>query len=546
MKTFLRLLLCLPVLFAARGVEAAASLVAHWPLTADASDASGNALHGMNHGVQFAPEGALFDGRGAHIEVPDAAGLDLGAEDFTVAAWVHTETALDDTLGDLVGKFDPATRTGLNLGFMNYHGVTTSQSNYRNLFFGVDDGAAPAPWVDCGRPGNAVYIMAMCVFEGSLYAGTFEHGKDETGHIYRYDGGAEWTDCGAPFPSNAISALAVHEGRLYAAASHYRSRGSAMSDSENTLHGGRVYRYEGGTAWTDCGKLGESEAIYGLTTFRGKLYGSSLYAPAGFFEYQGGTEWKDLGNPGGRVEALGVHDGHIYGTGFDENYAGVFRFDDPGWTNGGTPPDTTQTYSFMQYRGEHYVGSWPSGKVFRLRGVEQWEDAGRLGEEKESMGMAVYNGMLYGGTLPLGAVYRYDGGTAWTHTGQLDTTADATYRRAWVMAVQDGKLFCGIMPSGRVFSFASGNAVSYDREAPAGWVHVAAVRGGGQAAIWLNGAKVAQREATKMGVDNDVPLTIGFGQHDYFNGMLRDVRIYRGALDENAIADLAKTGQAGR
>lgn len=514
--------------------------VAHWPLAADGADATGGGLDATVHGVRFGEgDGALFDGRSAYLEVPHDDALNLGASDFTIALWIHTEAVLDDTLGDLLTKFDPESRRGLNLGIMNYHGVVCAQSNYRHLFFGLDDGAEPEGWKDRGRPGDTVYPMSLCVYDGHLYAGTFEHGETGRGHVYRYRGGTAWEDCGVPWPSNAVSALAVHDGDLYAAASHYRSGGSALGDSENTLHGGRVYRYRGGTEWEDCGKLGDIEAVYGLVSFNGALYASSLYAPAGLFRYEGGTEWTDLGNPGGRIEALGVHDGHIYGTGFDLELSGVSRFDNPGWTDYGTPPDTTQTYSFMQHAGELYVGTWPTGRVYVLGDPGEWDDRGPLGEEKESMGMAVYNGKLYAGTLPLANVYRYDGGTTWTDTGRLDTTPDVKYRRAWSMAVYDGKLFCGVLPSGRVLSYETGRCISRDYALPAGWVHLVAQRKGPMMNLYLNGRHVNERSHADIDIDNSAPLRIGLGQHDYFNGRMKDVRLYKRALDQAEIAALA-------
>lgn len=511
----------------------------HLPLAETFENASAIDFAITNHGVTFSDGSAYFNGRDAYLEIERIPAFDALAGDVTVSAWVHTEAALDDTLGDIVSTFDPAARRGINFGFMNYHGVTTSQSNYRNLFFGVDDGGEAGPWVDCGRPGEAVYVMAMAVHDGALYAGTFEIEAGQTGHVYRYDGGGRWVDCGAPFPSNAVSALAVHDGALYAAASHYRSGGSAMKAAENTLHGGRVFRYAGGTEWVDCGKLGESEAIYGLVSFDGRLYGSSLYAPMGFFRYDGGETWTDLGTAGGRVEALGVHNGALYGTGFDQDYAGVSRFNGGSWTYLGAPPETTQTYSFIQYRGALHVGSWPSGKVFVLNDDATWGDTGPLESERESMGMAVYNGMLYAGSLPLAAVYRYDGAAGWTNTGQLDTTPDVQYRRAWSMAVYDGKLFCGVLPSGRVYSLETGAAVSHDRAVSPGWVHVAGVRSGEAMTIYANGERVARRDVSADSAASTAPMRIGFGQHDYFNGRMRDLRVYGEALDAEAIAALA-------
>src|SRR5690606_27509577 len=97
----------------------------------------------------------------------------------------------------------------------------------------------------------------------------------------------------------------------------------------------------------------------------------SMYAPPGLFRYVHGEGWEDLGNPGGRVVSLTVHDGAILGSGYDLGYSGVYRYDDGTWSDWGTPPETTQTYSFMQHEGRLYVGTWPTGKVFRNGGDSQ-------------------------------------------------------------------------------------------------------------------------------------------------------------------------------
>ena len=96
--------------------------------------------------------------------------LDLGKGDFTLAVWVHTEESLDDVLGDLVSKYDPAARRGLNWCIKSGAGMTNSQANDRNVHFGIDAGTEPV-WSDRGRPGNAVYVMAMAVHDGKLFVG---------------------------------------------------------------------------------------------------------------------------------------------------------------------------------------------------------------------------------------------------------------------------------------------------------------------------------------------------------------------------------------
>lgn len=518
-------------------------LPAHWPLTGDCRDHSGKGLHGINHGVELTYEGAQFDGRSAYIEVPDHPALRFGKGDFSITAWIHTEENLDDTLGDVIAKYDPGRRNGFNLCIQNFHGVASAQPNYRNLLFGIDDGKLDPAWTNCGRPGNNLMVWALCVYDGRLYAGTFEAGKDQAGHIYRYEGAAAWTDCGSPYPSNAITALAIYDGALYAGASHYRAAGSALADSENTFPGGFVFRYEGGTTWTNCGKAIEGESVGGLVVYKGALYASSMYAPGGLYRYEGGTAWAACGNPEGRVEALTVYDGHIYASGWDAGRSGVYRYEGgKNWTDCGTPPETTQTYSFAEHYGKLYVGTWPTGKVFRYGGSQTWEDCGRLGEEQEVMGMAVYNAKLYAGTLPLAEVCRYDGDGHWTRTGRLDTTPDVKYRRAWSMAVYQGKLFCGTLPSGHVYSIEAGKCVTHDHVLSPGWQHIAAVKRGGALHLYINGQQAAESatfDTSAFDLNNDKSLTIGFGAHAHFNGKMKAMRLYDQALDRESVKRLS-------
>ena len=523
------------------------SLFAHFPLAADAADVSPSHLTGDARGVAFREGAAWFDGRGAHIEVADHAALHLGTSDFTIAAHIFTDQILDTVLGDILCKFDPAARKGINFGLMNYSGVTSSTPNCRNLFFGIDDAKLDAEWRDCGRPGNAVCIFSLCVFNDALYAGTFEAGKAEKGRVWRYAGDAKWEDCGAPYASNAVLALAEFEGKLYAAASHYRSRGSSLAESENETPGGRIFRYDGDQKWTEVGVLEGHEAIHSLTVYRGKLYASSLYAPPGVYRYDGGTTWTACGhpgtNPGGRIVPMSVWRGHMWGGSYDGDY-NIYRYAGAQqWDDMGKPPEITQTYSFMPYQGELYIGAWPSGAVYRWDGQMGWENAGRLGQEKEVMGLAAYNGKLYGGTLPLAQVYRYDGDGAWANTGQLDKTPDVIYRRAWTMAVYKGRLFCGTLPSGHILSIEAGKCVSRDRALAPGWHHVAAVKRAGQLALFVDGELAAQStefDPKDLDLTNDKPMTIGLGMHDYFNGAIKDLRVYNQALSAETLRTLAK------
>ena len=256
-----------------------------------------------------------FDGRDDFIEVPVTDALNLGKQDFSIAVWVHTEADLSDVLGDILSQYDPATRTGFTFSLLNSAGVTSSQSNYRNLSFGIDAGRVDQAWTDRGRPGNARFVMAMAVYDGQLYVGTYEEGENEAGHVYRYEDGATWIDCGSPDKANAIGSLAVYQGRLYAGSARYNAQGSLLVKSPNWQPGGRVYCFEGGQKWTDCGKLGEANEVIGMAVFQGKLYATPLYQDGkGLYGYEGGQQWTHCGDPGRRVQPLFVYNGACTGA----------------------------------------------------------------------------------------------------------------------------------------------------------------------------------------------------------------------------------------
>jgi hypothetical protein len=541
------------------GVSAARadeSLIAHWPLAADGRDISGNELHATAHEVKFTdagpsqrlPTAAGFNGHTSRLEVADNKLIRLGHSDFTIAAWVYTEATSDDCPGDILSQYDARTRRGFHFGLKTNAGVTFSQTNFRQLQFGIDQDRAADSWTDCGRPGNALLAFALCSYDGQFYTGTCEPGRDEAGHVYRYAGAGQWIDCGSPDKSNAVTALAEFDGHLYAATGKYRLAGSALPESENATPGGRVFRYDPPAGWIDCGKLPNTEAVGGLAVFQGNLYATSLYHPAGFFRYEGNQTWKTCELPlhppdaeGNskpmRVEALASYNGMLYGTSYDGGR--VFRFDGNHWTDCGQLAENTQTYSLAVYAGQLYVGTWPSGRVYRFEEPNQWRDCGRLGEELEVMGMLVHNGRLIAGTLPLAEVYQFDGDESWQKLARLDHTPDVRYRRAWCMAEHAGQVYCSTLPSGKIYAWRAGRTAMAKNSLPSGWRHVAAIRHGNSLKIYVDGQQGAEEsglQPTDFDVSNEQPLQIGFGPNDYFHGRLSDVRLYRRGLTPDEVA----------
>jgi hypothetical protein len=540
----LRTLIAIQILLACAVADD--GLVAHWPLNGDLKDHGPRSLPTKSHGAAVtSSDSTKFDGQDDWLEVPAADALKRGTKDFTVSLSVNIDGNIDDLPGDLLSQFDPVKRRGFNLS-VKQHAATASQANTRTLHFGIDNGQIESQWTDHGRVGNGMFVKALAVFDGQLFAGTCESGKDQSGHVYRFAGGEKWIDCGSPAPCNAVSGFAVFEGKLYAGVSKYRLAGSAQKESENPNLGGKVFRYDGAQRWIDCGQLPETEGIGGLVVFQGKLHAGSLYKPAGFFCYDGGKTWTPRPLPNGkRVEALCVHNGQLFASSYDE--AHIYRYDGQSWIDCGQvgPPENTQTYSFAIHHGRMYVGTWRTGKVFRYDGDNRWADCGRLGEELEVMGMLVHNGSLFAGSLPLAEVFRFrtDADPRWDSLGRVDLTPDVMYRRAWTMAEFQGRLFVGTLPSGRVLSIAAGANVTHDHSLPTGWQHIVAQRAGRELKLFLNGKLVgtsASFNSEEYDLSTDQPLRIGFGPTDFFLGRLRDVRLFDRAISAEKIESLAQ------
>lgn len=527
-------------LIAQESLESA--LIGRWQLTTDAQDSSSARNHGRAQAVKYTPDGAVFDGRSSRVDIEDSPKFDFGTKNFSLSLWVNTAAEIDDSLGDLIDKFDGELRRGFSLSIKHHAGATGSQSNYRNLQFGIDDGKQDSEWRDEGRLGKAIFVHSMAVHDGHLYAGTVEGttNKDQ-GHVYRYDEHGGWQDLGAPWKSNGVTAMASYNGHLYVGVSRVLLHYSGLPPTTAHHIGGKVFRYENGK-WIDLGQLLGVDGVNGMAVFRGKLYVTGFYQPA-LFRYEGDTQWTSLGSPQGmRTEALCVFNGSLYATGYDEG--AVYRFDGEKWSRSGVLGDATQVYGLVIHEGKLLAGTWPNGTVYRHEGGEKWVSTGRLGNSEEVMSLNVYNGKVYAGTLPMAEIFRYDGDARWNSIGRVDFTPDVIYRRAWSMAVFNGRLFSGTLPSGHVRSFETGKNATLDRELPPGTHHIAAVRDNSQLKLYLDGKLEAQSSkfsAEQFDLSNDVPLRIGSGTHDFFNGRLKDVRLYSKALTPEELSQLMKS-----
>lgn len=534
-------------------------LVGYWPLRGDAQDHSGRGNHGRNRGVDL--ETASFTGRDGFIEVPHAPSLEFGSGDFTFTAWVWTGRGHEDVLGDVLCKFDPAKRKGITLTLKASSGGYNSQGDDRHAIFGIDDGRT-SEWEDGGRPSpTSNYVSnSLTVFDGHLYAGITDAAKEEDWcHVFRTRSGKDWEDCGrvGSLRTRGVGPLIVHDSRLYAATWSYD-----WNRVTPDLDFCRVYRYAGGREWEDCGPPGRSRRLFGMASFKGRLY--VVGEDRTCYVHEGGQEWKAVGTFPNYGHPMGVHDGRMFVGVL--NPAGVHAYDGATWARLGNPYVTekrcNQIHALEVFRGRLFATTWPEGLVSMLGPDDRWIDCGRPGDSIEINGLTVYNGKLYCGTIPRAEVFRYEGGKDWTSLKRFLEPADLVFRKPeeWArvtsLTVFAGRLFASLGSCtssildapcdfrGKVYSMEAGKCVSYDRDLGPGWKHLAAVRRGGRLELHVDGKLEAVSSAFAPGdyeLSNTEPLRIGSGETGAFNGRILEVRAYARALDPAEIAEIKES-----
>lgn len=549
-------------------------LVAHWPLREDTRDVVGTS-HGKPTNVTFAGvKGAAFNGRDSRIEVPHAETLDVVTRDFSLSVWAKCSTPMRSTLGDLVNKYDPAARRGINLHVAGSSPAYCAMSDSRHVHFGIDDGYL-SPWEDHGKPwpSNSL-ISSLIVFEGELYCGIADaDGAQDKARVFRLTADKQWVDCGrlGEDPNHhSVMSMVVHRGKLYA--------GTGIWDWVQALGGlkgapppapTRVFVYEGGTQWRDLGQVGNGSRVLTLASFNGDLYAGLDRIGKGHAYRYDGQKWIDCGAPDGKnFECLLPWGGTLYAS----THGNIYEYGgEQNWKSIGTAPHgINQIHSMQVFGGKLLLGTWPQGYVLRYDGGESWSQIGRLGlpenpNEKpcnEVMDLTVYNGKLYAGLIPKAEVYRYETDGNWTVLGSLAKRADwnvadvATWVRITCVTAYQGRLFAGTGSCqgraldapvdeslGRVHSLQAGQVVSHERDIGGEWTHIAAVRRGKTLELYINGKRTAVstlRDGPAFNLSNQSPLLIGFGAQNSFDGEIADVRLYDGALSGEAIGKLGE------
>jgi hypothetical protein len=560
--------LCLFLLMTRPSFAADPGLVGYWKLQGDSKDYSGQGRHGQNHHADLTT--GRFNGKDSFIEVADDPAFRFGTGEFSISAWVFTERDLHDVIGDVLSKYDPVRRRGINLTLNASAAGYNSTSNARYVQFGIDDDRA-GTWMDCGRPGGKTHNSdALTAFQGRLYAGTTDApGEENWAHVFHYKGGQIWEDCGrvGQRKTRGVYALVVHDNALYAATS------ASHGPQPKSMDFGRVYRYKGGKEWEDIGQPGSNHRLNCLASYKGKLYvcGFNIGSvPGHCYVYEGDKRWRECGQFDGWPHALAVHDAKLY-TAYPKGE--VFAYDGSRWENLGNPlgslQECSQIHSLGVFQGELHAGTWPKGKVAVLR-KGKWVNRGRLGDATEVIALTVYNGCLYAGTIPRAEVFRFEEEMGWTSVrrffdpkgfqpvpvGSRDAQGVADWSRATSLTVYGGKLFAStgtcyrtqIDPPrpdevrGKVYAFQAGATVSHDHDLGDGWKHLVAIRGKQELKLFVNGRLMASAKVVEKPIDvsNNLPLRIGLGQLAPFSGRIREVRLYNRALAEDEIRRLSR------
>jgi hypothetical protein len=554
-------------------------LVGYWKLNGDCRD-SKRELHGENHGVIFEKDkdgtdkAGVFNGIDSFISVADNPKLSLGEDDFSISAWIKSEKDISNSPGNIIQKFDPVNRCGINLSIPGCSPGYSSQNDIRNLHFGIDDNIEGS-WIDCGRPweGNPT-ISCMAVYQGELFVGIIDAiNPRDACKVFRYAGGKGWVDCGRvgnDLRTYTVRSMIVHKGKLYAAVGKFWA-GERCRTGE--IPPTRIYCYDGDGNWKDAGEIEGGINIRCFASFKGEIYATTSILNRKIYKYTDGKKWQACSEPlSGAIErfygpcTMQIYKNNLYAAG---NGGSFFRYEGGNsWKCiGKNPYNITQTHCLNIYQGRLYAGTWPYGHVLRYEADDQWTDCGRMGVRTtkptgidEIMDLTVYNGKMYGTAIPKAEIYRYDDDKRWTKLVQFGINPDyseyqgPSWRRVTCMAVYAGRLFAGTGTcscdnyiandmnldenAGRVFCMEAGYNVTYDDDIGSKWTHIVATRTSDSLSLYINGEMVNTRPASikkQCNVSNKKPLLIGFGEQNFFQGKIKDVRIYNRALKTDEV-----------
>jgi hypothetical protein len=291
-------------------------------------------------------------------------------------------------------------------------------------------------------PGEMGTALCMAEYRGQLYAGTINYENNNGCAVWRYDGGTAWTQVASggfgDANNNTAYSMAVYNDLLYVG-------------TFNSITGCEVFSYDG-TNWTQ--EVGQGAA--GTPTGPGFGDGTSCFTAA----------------------YMTVFDNMLYvGAGWGAApVAKVWAFDGTNWTQANTDgfgdANNRAVRSFATYGGNLYAGTFNQVngcQVFRYDGPgpANWTQVSTNGfgntNNIDARSVQEWNGMLYVGTAvatPPAQVWAYDG-TTWNDVSPTFPDAANTWS-VRSMAIYKGDLYFGTG-----VAFGAGTTVwRYDGGAP--------------------------------------------------------------------------------
>ncbi len=276
-----------------------------------------------------------------------------------------------------------------------------------------------------GFGGVNTAVQGITVFDGDLYVGTTNNSTGS--EVLRYDSGTAWDQVNADGftpdePAMVARVLIEYDGNLYAGARN--DTGGASDEDHENMAGAQVWRYDGGTDWTQVNENGfgietpgYNRSVECMAVLDADLYAGTWNDDLGcqVWRYDGGTDWtqvnetafaQDIGTTLSVALSMEVFDGELYvGTRNDNLGAEVWRY------LGGT---SWEPVGFRDANSAHAIAIWD---------------------------LTGYDGKLYAGTMSDGAVWQYDGAD-WFQAND-NGFGDTANNMVTFMTVMDDRLFAG-------------------------------------------------------------------------------------------------------
>jgi len=298
-------------------------------------------------------------------------------------------------------------------------------------------------WSNTGRCGTETRVASLEKHKGDIYAGCT---YPVEGHVWRYNKVDDWDDMGNPVDplSQSILGLLSSDDELYAGTDY-----------------GKMERFLSPGNWESCGT---TYPIMLLFEYEGNVCAGVGTTPGRIMRWNGGTSWSEIGRLGGNaVRCVHLHtDGKWYGG--CSNSGHLYRDDGVlNWTDLGlVDTNVNGIYSLASHKGEFYIGTEMvvvyEDRIYRYNALNDFTYCGYPGESNIIRCMFDYKDSLLVGTNDKAYIYLYRGGTLWEDiSGQLSAESSL-----WAFEEYDDKIYVGTKNHGQVwvsYSYVEGSEI---------------------------------------------------------------------------------------